>query len=124
MQFEHFIEYDGRNVPLTPLTYSKKHNFILIKFYLMTKKISFLDSSSKYADSDSDFEIPCLETSLPYSDRPLNPSGFRYANSLLEEKQINCQDCTSSGLVDLKTDELDLNGCDASSIYTQGTFTK
>ena len=90
----------------------------------MGQQISFLDSSSKYSDSDNDLEIPCLETSFPFSDRTLNPSGRLYANSLSEEKQINFQDFTSPGLVDLTTDELDLNDYDGSSIYTQGTFTK
>ena len=121
---QHFIEYDGRNVPFTLLTYSKKHNFTHIKFYLKTKKISFFDTSSTYSDSDNNFEIPCLEKLFPFSDRALNPSGRLYANSLLEEKQINFQDCTSPGLVDLATEELDLNGYDGSSIYTQGTFAK
>ena len=65
-----------------------------------------------------------METSLPYSDESLSPSGRLYANSLSEEKQINLHDCTSFGLVDLTTDELDLNVYDASSIYTQSTFTK
>ena len=37
---------------------------------------------------------------------------------------MNFQDSMSPGLVDLTTDELDLNGYDGSSIYNQGTFAK